>query len=433
MIRIRMIVVALGIAAIAGAAAAEELTLADAIEIGLTDSPTVADAEAEVESAAHGIRAAGSAAWPTLLLSGSYGTFDGDVRYGRFIPGVPGDGTFPVGPYDRNATAGVELKQVLYAGGGISSAKKASAVVDKLANEGLRERRRELSFEVTRAFYQVLLAERRAAVAAKSVERSQEGLDMIELRFAEQEALKVELLGAEGQLAADRLALLEATNDLGLARSSLNRLLGRPLDQAVSLEGSLDDRMQVPDESVGVESAATSNPVVRMAGLGAEKADAALGSARSLSRPKLELAAVYTWIDNDLFFKGQYGGAVINLSIPFFQDVRAGSAAKSQARAQKARADAMVADATSAMTLHTIAAYRALEQSLAAVDALTKNLDYHRERYRVTRSGYREEMVTFAEVLDRHDDLRQAELGLSAALFEARIKEAEIRRLAGSG
>ena len=42
---------------------------------------------------------------------------------------------------------------------------------------------------------------------------------MIKLRFAEQEALKVELLGAEGQLAADRLALLEATNDLGLARS----------------------------------------------------------------------------------------------------------------------------------------------------------------------------------------------------------------------
>jgi outer membrane protein TolC len=433
MIRIRLIVVVLGIASITGSAAAEELTLADAIEIALTDSPTVAAAEAEVESAAHGVRAAGSAAYPTLLLSGSYGTFDGDVRYGRFIPGVPGDGTFPVGPYDRNATLGVELKQVLYAGGGISSAKKASAVADRLANEGLRERRRELSFEVSRAFYQVLLAERRAEVAAKSIERSQEGLDMIKLRFAEQEALKVELLGAEGQLAADRLALLEATNDLGLARSSLNRLLGRPLEQAVSLKGSLDDRMQVPDESVGVESAAASNPVVRMAGLGAEKADAALGGARSLSRPKLELAAVYTWIDNDLFFKGQYGGAVINLSIPFFQDVRAGSAAKSQARAQKARAEAMVADATSAMKLHTIAAYRALDQSLAAVDAALKNLDYHRERYRVTRSGYREEMVTFAEVLDRHDDLRQAELGLSGALFQARLQEAEIRRLAGNG
>lgn len=431
--RYRMIVVALGIVAFPGAVAGEELTLADAIELALTDSPTVAAAEAEVESAAHGVRAAGSAAWPTLLLSGSYGTFDGDVRYGRFIPGIPGDGTFPVGQYDRNATAGVELKQVLYAGGGISSAKKASDVMNRIADEGLRERRRELSYEVTRAFFQVLLAERRAEVAAKSVERSREALDMIELRFAEQEALKVELLGAEGQLAADKLALLEATNDLALARSSLNRLLGRPLEQALSLEGSLDDRLQVPEESVGVESAAASSSVVRIAGLGAEKADAALGSARSLSRPKLELAAVYTWIDNDLFFKGQYGGAVINLSIPFFQDIRAGSAARSQAKAQKARAEAMVADASSAMKLHTIAAYRDLERNLAAIDAAVKNLDYYRERYRVTRSGYREEMVTFAEVLDRHDDLRQAELGLSAALFEARINEAEIRKLAGSG
>ena len=130
MIRNRMIVVALGIASITGAVAAEELTLADAIEIALTDSPTVAAAEAEAESAAHGVRAAGSAAWPTLLLSGSYGTFDGDVRYGRFIPGVPGDGTFPVGPYDRNAAAGVELKQVLYAGGGIYS-RNCTSVIER--------------------------------------------------------------------------------------------------------------------------------------------------------------------------------------------------------------------------------------------------------------------------------------------------------------
>jgi len=40
-------------------------------------------------------------------------------------------------------------------------------------------------------------------------------------------------------------------------------------------------------------------------------------------------------------------------------------------------------------------------------------------------------MVTFSEVLDRHDDLRRAELVLSGALFETRIQEAEIRRLAG--
>jgi outer membrane protein TolC len=416
----------------AGATFAEELSLAGAIEIALADSPQVAAAEAEVEFAEHGTKVAGSASWPTLGVSGSYGSFSGDVLYGRFIPGVPGDGSMPVGQYDRNTTAAVELKQVLYAGGGIDAAKRASSVESQMAAEELRARRRELAYQVTRAYYEVLLAERRAEVAKTSIERSREGLDMIVLRYAEQDALKVELLGAEGQLAADELALLQATNGLDLARRSLNRLLGRPQENELNLSDLLERPLQVPPEKTGVEDAAAANPGVRMAGLGVEQADAAFGSARSLSRPKLELAAIYTWIDNELFFEGQYAGAVVNLSIPFFQDIKAGSAAKQRARAQKTRAGAMLADAKSAAELQAIAAYRGLEEKLAATEAARKNLEYHRERYRVTQSGFREEMVTFSEVLDRHDGLRQAELALSGALFQTRIQEAEIRRLAGN-
>ena len=433
MTRVRWIFVFLVAAAIAGSVVAEELSLAEAIDIALAYSPQFAAAKAEVEFAEHGMRAAGSASWPTLALNGSYGSFSGDVLYGRFIPGVPGDGSMPVDPYDRNATAAVELKQVLYAGGAISAARRASDADNRIAEEGLRERRHELSYQVTRAYYEVLLAERRAAVATESIERSKESLGMIEARFAEQEALKVELLGAEGQLAADELALLEATNDLDLARRSLNRLLGRSQQAELELGDPLEVPLRVPPEAAAVEEATAGNPRVRMASLGVERADAALGSAKSLSRPKLELSAVYTWIDNELFFDGQYVGAVVNLSIPFFQDIKAASAAKKQAEAKKVRADAMWTDAKTAAELQTVAAYRRLEGRRAAAGAAAKNLEYHRERYRVTQSGYREEMVTFSQVLDRHDELRQAELALSGALFEARIQEAEIRRLAGGG
>jgi len=433
MTRIRLTAAVLGALAMSCAVFAGELSLADAIETALADSPQVTAAQAEVDFAEHGAKAAGSASWPTLGLSGSYGSFSGDVLYGRFIPGAPGDGSMPIGQYDRNATAALELKQVLYAGGGIDAAKRASGVESRMAAEGLRARRRELSFQVTRAYFEVLYAERRAEVAKTSIERSREGLEMIKLRFSEQDALKVELLGAEGQLAADELALLEATNNLDLARRSLNRLLGRPQEAELNLSDILEGPLQVPPEATGVEDAAAANPGVRMAGLGVEQAEAAFGSARSLSRPKLELSAIYTWIDNELFFEGQYAGAVVNLSIPFLQDVKAGSAAKMQARAQKTRADAMLADVKSAAELQAIAAYRGLDEKLTAVEAARKNLEYHRERYRVTQSGYREEMVTFSEVLDCHDDLRQAELGLSGALFQTRIQEAEIRRLAGNG
>jgi cobalt-zinc-cadmium efflux system outer membrane protein len=418
---------------VVGAAVAEEISLSDAIALALENSPEMAVAKAQVEFADQSVRAAGAGSLPTLAVSGSYGRFSGDVLFGRFIPGVPGDGATDIGPYDTNSTAAVELTQVLYAGGSIGAAKRAGGVEQRMAAEDARKRSGDLSYKVIRAYYDVLLADHRAEVAARSVERSQEGLKTVRLRHAEQEALQVELLGAEGQVAADELSLLQANNDLDLARRALNRLLGRSQEDALSLSGSLEDGLAVPPETRGVEDAAVASPTVRLAALDVERADAAFAQARSVGRAKLELKALYTWIDNELFFKGDYAGAVVNLSIPFFQDARAGSAAKNQARARKRQAEAVLEDAESGLRLQAVAAYRKLEESAATVGAAQKNLEYHRERYRVTLSGYREELVTFSDVLDRHHDLQQAELGVFGAHYQTRLQEAEIQRLVGGG
>jgi outer membrane protein len=431
--RIRLTFAVCGLLAVTGGSVAEEISLSDAISLALENSPEMVAAQAQVEFADQSVRAAGAGSLPTLAVSGSYGQFSGDVLFGRFIPGVPGDGATDVGPYDTNSTAAAELTQVLYAGGAIGAAKRAGGVAQRLAAEGLRERRRDLSYRVTRAFFEVLLAERRAEVAVRSVERSQEGLKTVRLRFAEQEALQVELLGAEGQVAADELSLLQANNDLDLARRALNRLLGRSQEEVLTLTGSLEDRLEIPPEARGVGNAAGTSSAVRVAALDVERADAAIAQARSVGRAKLELKAIYTWIDNELFFKGDYAGAVVNLSIPIFQDARAGSAAKRQAQARKREAEAVLEDAESGLKLQTVAAYRNLDAGVATVGAAQKNLAYHRERYRVTLSGYREELVTFSDVLDRHDDLQQAELGVLSAQYQARLQEAEIRRLVGEG
>ena len=302
---IRLTLVLSGLLALSSAAGAAEMSLSDAISLALENSPEVAAAEAEVEFADQSVRAAGAGSLPTLAVSGSYGQFSGDVLFGRFIPGVPGDGATDVGPYNTNSTAAAELTQVLYAGGAIGAAKRAGGAEQRMAAEGVRERRRDLSYQVTRAYFEVLLAEQRAEVATRSVERSKEGLKTVTLRHAEQEALQVELLGAEGQVAADELSLLQANNDLDLARRALNRLLGRSQEEPLILGGSLQDRLAVPPEEAGVDDAMGANSGVRLAALNVERADAAFAQARSIGRAKLELKALYTWIDNELFFREQ--------------------------------------------------------------------------------------------------------------------------------
>lgn len=415
-----------------GGVGAGELDLDEALRLAVENSAVMAAANAEVEATQAGIKVAGAGRWPTLSASGSYGTFRGDVLYGRFIPGAPGDGVVPVGEYDTNKMANLELKQVLYGGGAITAEKRVRDVESQVAAQLLRSRRLEIEYRVTRAYFESALAERRLEVAGRSVERSREGLEAIRSRHAEQEALEVELLGADGKLAADELGLLEAANSLGLARRQLEVLIGQAADRSLKLTAALESSLGVPPESEALTEAAGYSPVLKEAELRVAHAEAAIGSARALGRAKLELVGLYSWIDNDLFFKGDYAAASLNLSIPFFQDIKAGKASKKVAEARGRQAAAMRRDAVDQVNLAVETGYGQLEVALAAVGVAERNLEYQAEHYRVVRSAFREQMATFSEVLDRHDDLSQAELALFNAHFQARMVEAEIRRLVGN-
>lgn len=415
-----------------GMTSADELSLEEAIHLAIDNSPVMDAAVAEVDAAQAGIKLAGAGAWPTLSASGSYGKFNGDVLFGRFIPGSPGDGTMPVGEYDTNRMVNLELKEVLYAGGAIGAQKKLREVERQIADQAVANGRSELEYEVTRAYYEVVFAEHRLEVAGRSVERSSEGVETIRARFAEQEALQVELLGAEGKLAADELVLLEAGKALGLAHRRLALRLGRSNDRLLEPTTALDKPLEVPLEAESLNRAGETSPALRQADLRVAQADAVLVGARAKGRPKLELVGQYSWIDNDLIFKGDYAAAILNLSIPFFQDIKAGKASKKMAEARARQAAHLRRDAADQIGLAVETGYGQLEVALAGVEVANRNLKYRAEYHRVTLSAFREQLATFSEVLDRHDDLSQAELELLGAHFNTRMAEAEILRLLGN-
>jgi outer membrane protein TolC len=425
-------ILSIGVAlASAGGSGAEDLSLEEALQRAVESNPVIGAATAEVEAAEAGVKLASARFWPTLSAAGSYGTFSGDVLYGRFIPGAPGDGVVPVGEYDTNKMANLELKQVLYAGGAIGAEKRLRKVERQVAGQTLREHRLEIESQVTRTYYEAVLAEHRLQVAGRSVERSRDGLETVRARHAEQEALAVELLGARGKLAADELALLEAGKALGLAHRKLGVLIGSPSGEEFRLTTDLDPPLDLIPETEALSRAVATGPAVEQAKLMTDHAEAAVGVARALGRPKLELVGLYSWIDNDLFFKGDYAAASINLAIPFLQDIKAGRASKRVAEARSRQAAELRRGAVDRVGLEVETRFGQLEVALAAIEVARLNLEFQAENYRVTQSAFREQLVTFSELLDRHDALSKAELDLFGAQFEARMAEAEIVRLVG--
>ena len=407
------------------------MSLTEALSAARAGSHALSAASAEVGAAQGAVTAARADFLPTLSLVGSASQFDGDVYVNRFL-GPPQEMAPPPaenGPYDSTASGILRLSQVIYAGGGIKAGVDAERVEARMAETDHQARGLQLDYDVTKAFFDVLLATRSIDVASASIERSERMLEEVQARLREDEALQVDVLGAEARLAVDRQRLIESRNQLALAKRAFNHHLGRGATEPVELDGDLTESLLEVDAAAATRSALANSPSLAKAELAVELTDAMLDGARSHIRPKLEFQTFVSYLDNDMLFEGTYYGGSLNFSIPFARGARAGRGAASEARAKRSVQESQLAELRSAVSLEIEKALLTAEETVASVSVAESSLAYYAERYRVAQVAYREQLATFSDLLDDHAALREAELQLAGAQHRARLAEAEIRRL----
>jgi len=95
-------------------------------------------------------------------------------------------------------------------------------------------------------------------------------------------------------------------------------------------------------------------------------------------------------------------------------------------------AESALAETRSAVLLAARHALSEAQEANQAVAVAEQNQRYHQEKYRVTSSAFAESLATFDDLLDDHVELAEAELALYQAQYQARLKEAEARRLIGA-
>ena len=171
------------------------------------------------------------------------------------------------------------------------------------------------------------------------------------------------------------------------------------------------------------------NAAIKKAGLQIELADAGIRGARSHYRPKLSVDGLYSWLDNEMFIKGNYWGVGLNVAIPFARDFKEGSGSLAQANARKEAAESGLEETKSAILLLARKALSDSAEANRAIEVAQENLRYHQEKYRVTSSAFDEKLSTFDDVLRDHVGLSGAELSVYQAQYQARLAEAAVRRL----
>ena len=309
-----------------GATAQEtlRLTLDQAIKIALSDNPTIQVAEQTIELKKISNKETALGLLPEASLSGAYTR---TIKKQTMVMDMPGVGTqrFKVG-IPNQYQGGVTVSLPIFAPTLYKSMKLTKTDV-ALAVEQARASKQDLINQVTKAFYQALLAQDSYAVLQKAFAQSEENFRIVNAKYEQGRVSEFDKISAEVQMRNMQPSVISARNGVELSRLQLLVLMNIEPETEIELQGSLNDY----EEAVfaGVLTADTSslksNSTLAQLDMNVKMLQQSLSINKQSFAPivALQFNYMYTCMANDFKFKNYewnpYSNLSLSVSIPLFK------------------------------------------------------------------------------------------------------------------
>lgn len=304
--------------------------------------------------------------------------------------------------------------------------------------------RRGLAVTVTRAYYGLVIAQRKYATAQQAVEQAQRSLSISDKLERGGEVAHSDVLKFQLQFAAQEQAFREAKLAMETVR----------LDLAVLLFPSFDDNFEVVDDLHLASALPAFEDVQTMAERQSPELVAANNALRgasldvSIARqaflPSLTVDSVYGIEANAFALRSPVAAArelgplpnlgyfvTASLTMPIWDwGVRRSKVRQTEYRRQQAKVDLSATQRQVIRNLH--AYYMETQTAREQVDALRKSADMAAESLRLYGLRYESGEATVLEVVDAHTTLTQTRNAYDDALLRYRIALAALQTLTGS-
>jgi len=234
--------IATAVTAVHAAEAVKPLSLSESIDLALKRSVLIHAVREGVKGAEAQRKEAFTGFLPKFSTSYSYNRLNEEPTFN--FPGAPSGipaSTIKTGTKENYAWT-IEVRQPLFAGGGILANYEASRIGAEIVRLEETATVQDLVQEVKIAYFNILKAGRIDAVARQSVERLTAHRDTAQGFYDVGIIPRNDLLYAEVELANGRQFLVRAENSLEMAKSKFNTLLRREINAPVEIEDTLNDR-----------------------------------------------------------------------------------------------------------------------------------------------------------------------------------------------
>lgn len=230
-----------------------ELELSQAIEIALSDNPTIKIADLEISRQEYVRKESIGNLLPQLGATGGYSH---PIIKNR----MAGNLSFEA---DNTFSAGLSLTVPLFAPA-VYGTLKLNDDQMRAAVESARSSRIDMVNQVSKSFYNILLAEQSLRVLFASQRTIQETVDQTLMMFNNGLTAEYDLITAQVQLSNLKPTIIQTENAITIAKRLLKMYLSLPEDVDVSLKGTLDDfKTQIMAASTDLSTDVTQNSDLR--------------------------------------------------------------------------------------------------------------------------------------------------------------------------
>ena len=379
-----------------------KITLDDALRAALSDNPTIKVAEQQIELK----KVSKDEAWQALLPSAD---FNGTVQYTVLAAVMKLNGMeFKMGQDNTSTWNGqFQISLPVFAPTVYATMNLTKSDLDN-AVEQSRSSKLDLVNQVTKAYYQVILAQDSYDVLCRSYEQAEKNFNVVKSLYDLGGTSEYDKISAEVQLRSLNPTVIQARNAVTMAKLQLMVLMGVDPTTDIIVDGSLEDyEDQLYTEALGAGSYSLENNTnMRQLKLSEKMLNQSLRVQKMNFLPTMALSGTYAFqsLYNDNWNVFDYTWAkssslVLSFSVPIF---RMGNFTK-------------------------------LRSTKLQISQLNENMNYTEKQLNMQVRSYVDNMKANAEqVASNHEAIEQAEKGREIASKRYEIGKGTILELNNS-
>ena len=410
------------------------ITLDKAIELALSDNPTMRVAEKDIELK----QIAKTEAWQNLLPQAS---LDGAIQYNIQVASMKmdmGGQTMEIkmGKDDSNTwNAGLQVAIPLYAPA-VYKAMSLSESDLQLALEKSRGSKLDLINQVTKAYYQLMLAQDSYEVLNENYELAKANFDIVNKMYEQGRVSEYDKISAEVQKNNAWPSVVSGKNGVELAQLQLKVLMGITADVKFVIADNLKNYEEEIANALKAEIDLSNNSSLKQIDMQGELLHKQYKMLNTSFQPTLALVGNYQYqsISNTNWNIGKYNWSdaatiTLSLSIPLykagnFTSIKTNKIQQQQLAETRINTERMLNMQAQSFVDNMSASAEQLQSNKAAVELAEKGLEISQKHYDVGKG-------TILELTNSQVSLTNTRLSYNNTIYDYLVAKSDLNKVLG--